>query len=71
MAGVVVRHMDEIRRLGRDECPSIGVIATPGWAAQQVADMLVEVGVTSLLNFAPRVLVGPTARPPALRRSVH
>jgi redox-sensing transcriptional repressor len=60
VAGVVVRHMDEITRLQAEECPSIGVIATPGWAAQQVADMLVEVGVTSLLNFAPRVLVVPS-----------
>ena len=59
VGGVVVRHMDEIARLGPDECPSIGVIATPGWAAQQVADMLVDVGVTSLLNFAPRVLAVP------------
>jgi redox-sensing transcriptional repressor len=35
------------------------VITTPGWAAQQVADLLVQVGVTSLLNFAPRVLTVP------------
>ncbi len=59
IGGIVVRHMDEISRLRPAECPSIGVIATPGWAAQQVADMLVEVGVTSLLNFAPRVLTVP------------
>jgi redox-sensing transcriptional repressor len=35
------------------------VITTPGWAAQGVADLLVRVGVTSLLNFAPRVLTVP------------
>jgi redox-sensing transcriptional repressor len=58
--GIVVRHMDVIAGLRPEECPSIGVIATPGWAAQQVADMLVGVGVTSLLNFAPRVLTVPT-----------
>ncbi len=57
--GIVVRHMDEIAALRRSDCPDIGVIATPGWAAQQVADLLVEVGVTSLLNFAPRVLAVP------------
>ncbi len=41
--------------------PDIGVITTPGWAAQGVADLLVRAGVTSLLNFAPRVLNVPAA----------
>ena len=35
------------------------MITTPGWAAQEVADLLVRAGVTSLLNFAPRVLTVP------------
>lgn len=59
VAGIVVRHMDEIPSLRPSECPDIGVITTPGWAAQQVADLLVQIGVTSLLNFAPRVLTVP------------
>jgi redox-sensing transcriptional repressor len=59
ISGIRVRHMDEIPRLRPAECPDIGVITTPAWAAQQVADLLVEVGVTSLLNFAPRVLAVP------------
>ncbi len=54
-----VRHMDEIAALRAAECPDIGVITTPGWAAQGVADLLVRAGVTSLLNFAPRVLHVP------------
>ena len=57
--GLRVRHMDEIATLRSSERPAIGVITTPGWAAQQVADLLVAVGVTSLLNFAPRVLTVP------------
>jgi redox-sensing transcriptional repressor len=57
--GLRVRHMDEIASLRSTERPAIGVIATPGWAAQEVADLLVKVGVTSLLNFAPRVLTVP------------
>src|SRR5580658_9917969 len=57
--GITVRHMDEIATLGPTERPAIGVIATPGWAAQQVADLLVQAGVTSILNFAPRVLTVP------------
>ncbi len=57
--GIRVRHMDEISSLPVPERPAIGVITTPGWAAQQVADTLVQVGVTSILNFAPRVLTVP------------
>jgi redox-sensing transcriptional repressor len=57
--GIRVRHMDEIASLRPAERPAIGVITTPGWAAQQVSDLLVQVGVTSLLNFAPRVLSVP------------
>ena len=51
--GLRVRHMDEIASLRSSERPAIGVITTPGWAAQEVANLLVAVGVTSLLNFAP------------------
>jgi redox-sensing transcriptional repressor len=57
--GVAVRHMNGIASLRSADRPDIGVIATPGWAAQEVADLLVQVGVTSLLNFAPRVLTVP------------
>jgi len=57
--GLRVRHMREIASLRSMERPAIGVITTPGWAAQEVADLLVQVGVTSLLNFAPRVLNVP------------
>ena len=35
------------------------MITTPAPAAQRVADLLVEAGVRSLLNFAPRVLEVP------------
>jgi redox-sensing transcriptional repressor len=39
---------------------SIGVIATPATAAQNVCDRLVAAGVTSILNFAPVVLSVPS-----------
>jgi redox-sensing transcriptional repressor len=58
--GITVRHMDELPTLRPRERPAIGVITTPGWAAQQVAELLVRAGVTSLLNFAPRVLNVPS-----------
>jgi redox-sensing transcriptional repressor len=58
--GMKVRHMDEIATLRAADCPDIGVITTPGWSAQGVADLLVRASVTSLLNFAPRVLHVPS-----------
>ncbi|MBQ1072204.1 redox-sensing transcriptional repressor Rex [Micromonospora sp. C31] len=57
--GLVVRHIDELPRVAAEEAIAIGVIATPASAAQSVADQLVAVGVTSILNFAPCVLSVP------------
>ncbi len=34
-------------------------MATPALAAQDVADLLVQAGVTSILNFAPAVITVP------------
>jgi redox-sensing transcriptional repressor len=59
VGGVRVRHLDELAQVVQARNISIGVIATPGGAAQQAADALVAVGVTSLLNFAPCVLGVP------------
>lgn len=39
---------------------SIGVIATPAAAAQEVADRFVGAGIRSILNFAPAVLKKPS-----------
>lgn len=57
--GLAVRPMDDLDGVCRAEGVSIGVIATPGPAAQDVCDRLVAAGVTSILNFAPVVLVVP------------
>jgi len=59
IAGLVVRHIDELDQVVRSEDVSIGVIATPAQAAQEVCDRLVAAGVTSILNFAPVVLTTP------------
>lgn len=59
IAGLDVRHIDDLDRVVTDERVSIGVISTPANAAQEVADRLVEAGVTSILNFAPCVLQVP------------
>ncbi|MHB8670042.1 MAG: redox-sensing transcriptional repressor Rex [Acidimicrobiales bacterium] len=54
-----VRHMDDLPAIAADGRIAIGVVATPAVAAQDVADRLVEAGVTSILNFAPVVLSVP------------
>ncbi|MCB0971803.1 MAG: redox-sensing transcriptional repressor Rex, partial [Acidimicrobiales bacterium] len=57
--GVTVHHLDDLTELVDELGVGIGVIATPAAAAQEVADRLVEAGITSILNFAPVVLTVP------------
>jgi redox-sensing transcriptional repressor len=56
---LVVRHLDELSDVATEEQISIGIIATPATAAQDVADRLVAAGVTSILNFAPAMVSVP------------
>lgn len=56
---LVIEPMRDLDRVIAKLAISIGVIATPGSAAQQVADRLIAAGVTSILNFAPSVLAVP------------
>jgi redox-sensing transcriptional repressor len=57
IAGLTVRHIDDLVDVVTSG--SIGVIATPAHVAQEVCDLLVAAGVTSILNFAPTVLSVP------------
>ncbi|MEY2470805.1 MAG: redox-sensing transcriptional repressor [Actinomycetota bacterium] len=59
IAGVTVRHVDDLPALAKEVGPAIGVIATTANVAQEVADRLVAAGVTSVLNFAPGVISVP------------
>jgi redox-sensing transcriptional repressor len=59
LAGLQVRHLDDLDEIVAEGHVSIGVIATPAHAAQDVCDRLVAAGVTSILNFAPVVLTVP------------
>ena len=59
VAGIDVRPFEDLEQIVHDNGVSIGVIATPAPAAQAVADQMVEVGITSILNFAPTVLAVP------------
>ena len=51
--------MSKLASLVREHGVAIAVIATPGSAAQDVADALVAAGITSILNFAPAVVSVP------------
>jgi redox-sensing transcriptional repressor len=59
VAGLVVRHVDELPQIVREHDGALGVICTPAAAAQEVADRLVAAGVRSILNFAPVVIQVP------------
>lgn len=54
-----IHHVDELPELVADRKIAIGIVATPAPVAQDVADRLVEAGVTSILNFAPAVVTVP------------
>jgi redox-sensing transcriptional repressor len=59
IGGVRVRRLEDLPAIVASRRVSIGVVATPGSAAQEAADRLVAAGVTSILNFAPMVLTVP------------
>ncbi len=54
-----VEPMEALGEIVRTRGITIGIIATPGIAAQEVADALVAAGVESILNFAPVVITVP------------
>ncbi|HEY8018161.1 MAG TPA: redox-sensing transcriptional repressor Rex [Actinomycetota bacterium] len=59
VAGMAIRPLADLASLVHDEHIAIGVIATPAAAAQEVADLMVEAGLRSILNFAPAVVGVP------------
>jgi redox-sensing transcriptional repressor len=59
IGGLTVAPMSKLASLVRQHSVAIAVIATPGEAAQEVADALVAAGITSILNFAPAVVSVP------------
>ena len=54
-----VRPIDELADLVRRHDVAIGVIATPASAVQEVADLMVDAGIRSILNFAPAMVAVP------------
>jgi redox-sensing transcriptional repressor len=60
IGGLEIRPVEELPTLIREHDVAIGVIATPATAAQEVADVMVDAGIHSILNFAPAVVNVPT-----------
>ena len=56
IAGLVVKPTSDIESVCEKYNVAIGIIATPGKVAQEIADQLVDCGVKSILNFAPVLL---------------
>ncbi|MBX5436838.1 MAG: redox-sensing transcriptional repressor Rex [Alicyclobacillaceae bacterium] len=56
---VVVRPAEQLERCLREHQIRMAVIAVPAEHAQEVADRLVQGGVTAILNFAPAALRVP------------
>jgi redox-sensing transcriptional repressor len=54
-----VEPLEDLPAIVARKGAAIGIIATPAPAAQEVADLLVAAGITSILNFAPAVLAVP------------
>ena len=59
VGGLVVEPLRDLPRIVAERHVAIGIIATPAAAAQEVAELLVTAGVTSVLNFAPIVITVP------------
>lgn len=49
----------DINDIGTDHDMELAIVAVPGDVAQDVADILVDAGITGILNFAPRRLQVP------------
>lgn len=56
---IVVSDISKLPQVVLSSAASIGVIATPEAAAQDVCDLMVRNGITSILNFAPVLIEVP------------
>ena len=56
VGGLVVTPLSKMEEYCKKYNVAIGIIATPGEYAQGVADLLINCGVRSILNFAPVLL---------------
>ena len=57
--GIEIQPIDDMAKEIKDKDISMGIIAVPAGAAQDVADKLIKSGVECILNFAPTSLNVP------------
>ena len=57
--GIPVRSMDALQSIVVDHQVKMAILCVPAEAAQSTANVLIEAGVTGILNFAPMVLHAP------------
>jgi redox-sensing transcriptional repressor len=58
--GLIIHDIKELKKIVKEKEVDIGVIATPSSGAQEVADRMIDAGVTAILNFSPAQLNVPT-----------
>jgi redox-sensing transcriptional repressor len=58
--GVPIHDINDLKKFVRKDSIRIGVIAVPTEAAQNVADLIVAVGIKAVLNFSPGTLQVPS-----------
>lgn len=56
LEGIVVEPIADLEVAVTERGASIGIVAVPAHAAQEVAERLAAAGIRSILNFAPTVL---------------
>jgi redox-sensing transcriptional repressor len=59
VGGLPIRSVDALPEVVASLDAAIGMICTPGSAAQEVADLMIDAGIRSILNFAPSVISVP------------
>jgi redox-sensing transcriptional repressor len=57
--GVPIHDIDDLRKIVRRDAIRIAVIAVPASAAQHVLNLVVDAGITAVLNFSPGTLAVP------------
>ena len=60
LGNISVQSMGEIARTVKEKNISIGIVAVPSNQAQSVIDILVDNGITGILNYAPIAPFAPT-----------
>lgn len=59
ISGITIKPMADLQQYIRENNIRIGIITVPDFAAQDVANLMIEAGITAILNFAPVVLHTP------------